>query len=175
MILVDIRLDRRKREAPHAAGVFRQGALSLAGSHRRDGAVDPNHFRVRLRTLAELGQLLLELRNLFQGQTLAEHRDRTGFRRGEAEGDAPVGRHLRLYLVPGMGHCQGGVGTDTFDKVAAIEQWVDTGRAPAQIVASRQTAGKVDCTRPLCPYPQVAKYKSTGSTDEAANFTCALP
>ena len=71
-----------------------------------------------------------------------------------------------------MNHCQGGVGTDTFDKMSAIEQWVAQGTAPAQIVASRVVAGKVERTRPLCPYPQVARYKGTGSLAEAENFAC---
>ncbi len=90
-------------------------------------------------------------------------------------GNSSAGKSIQLYMVPGMGHCQGGPGTDTFDKVAAIEQWVDTGRAPNEIVASHLTAGKVDRTRPLCRYPQVAKYKGTGSTDEASNFACVKP
>ena len=60
-----------------------------------------------------------------------------------------------------MNHCQGGVGTDTFDKVAAIEQWMAQGRAPEQIVASHATDGKIDRTRPLCPYPQVAVYRGS--------------
>jgi feruloyl esterase len=72
-----------------------------------------------------------------------------------------------------MGHCQGGVGTDTFDKVAAIEAWIRSGSAPEQIVASHRAAGTSDRTRPLCRYPQVAKYKGSGSTDDAANFVCA--
>ncbi len=92
-----------------------------------------------------------------------------------ATGKSAAEKSIALYMVPGMGHCQGGAGTDTFDKVAAIEQWIDTGRAPTQIAASHQTAGKVDRTRPLCPYPQVARYKGTGSTDDAANFACAKP
>jgi feruloyl esterase len=90
-----------------------------------------------------------------------------------ASGKSAAGKSFALYMVPGMGHCQGGAGTDTFDKVAAMEQWVATGSAPAHIDASHQTAGKVDRSRPLCPYPQVAKYKGTGSTDDAANFVCA--
>ena len=90
-----------------------------------------------------------------------------------AAGTSAAEKSIALYMVPGMGHCQGGAGTDTFDKVAAIEQWVAAGRAPAQIVAVHRTAGKIDRTRPLCPYPEVAKYKGTGSTDEAANFVCA--
>jgi feruloyl esterase len=59
--------------------------------------------------------------------------------------------------------------------LAAVEQWVEKGNAPDQIPASRIRDGKVDRTRPLCPYPQIAQYKGTGSTDEAANFTCKLP
>jgi feruloyl esterase len=78
----------------------------------------------------------------------------------------------QLYMVPGMGHCAGGPGTDTFDKMAAIEQWVEKGRAPESIVAAHRTAGVVDRTRPLCPYGKAAHWKGTGSTDEAANFTC---
>jgi len=79
---------------------------------------------------------------------------------------------MQLYMMPGMGHCRGGAGPDTFDKMAAIESFVATGKAPAQIVASHLAAGKVDRTRPLCPFGQVAKWKGTGSTDEAANFAC---
>ena len=57
-------------------------------------------------------------------------------------------------------------------KMAAIESWVATGKAPDRIVASHLTAGKVDRTRPLCPFGKVAKWSGTGSTDEAANFSC---
>jgi feruloyl esterase len=76
-------------------------------------------------------------------------------------------------MVPGMGHCQGGAGTDTFDKVAAMDAWISQGSAPAHILASHRTNGQVDRTRPLCPYGQIAKWTGSGSTDEAANFTCA--
>jgi feruloyl esterase len=87
-------------------------------------------------------------------------------------GPSVVGKSIQLYLVPGMGHCQGGPGTDTFDKVAAIEQWIQTGTAPNPIVASHLTRGTVDRTRPLCGYGQVAKWDGKGSTDEAASFSC---
>lgn len=90
-------------------------------------------------------------------------------------GKSAVGKSIQLYMVPGMNHCQGGVGTDTFDKVAVMEEWMAKGTAPAQIVASHSTDGKVDRTRPLCPYPQVAAYKGTGSTDEASSFACRTP
>jgi feruloyl esterase len=78
-------------------------------------------------------------------------------------------------MVPGMGHCAGGEGPDTFDKIGMIEQWVEHGQAPAQIVASHRTAGKIDRTRPLCPYPEVARYRGSGSIDDAVNFLCAAP
>jgi feruloyl esterase len=81
----------------------------------------------------------------------------------------------RLFMVPGMAHCGGGEGTSTFDMLTAMEQWVETKKAPDSIPASRVANGKVDRTRPLCPYPQVAKYKGSGSIDEAANFSCKLP
>ncbi len=80
---------------------------------------------------------------------------------------------IELYMVPGMGHCAGGAGTDSFDKMAALESWVTTGKAPESIVAAHRTNGVVDRTRPLCPFGKVARWKRTGSTDDAANFTCA--
>ena len=80
---------------------------------------------------------------------------------------------VRLFLLPGMGHCEGGEGPDTFDKVRAVASWVESGNAPERIVAAHLTGGKVDRTRPLCPYPQVARYTGSGSIDEAANFTCS--
>ena len=82
---------------------------------------------------------------------------------------------FRLFMAPGMAHCGGGDGPNTFDMLTPLEQWVEKGQAPAEIIASHSAAGKVDRTRPLCPYPQVAKYKGTGSTDEASNFGCHAP
>jgi len=76
-------------------------------------------------------------------------------------------------MVPGMGHCGGGEGPNTFDMLAALERWVEQRQAPDQIPASHSTNGRVDRTRPLCPFPSVATYKGSGSTDEAANFVCA--
>ena len=90
-------------------------------------------------------------------------------------GAGQIEEWLRLFLAPGMGHCGGGEGPNVFDPLAALEQWVENGHAPGIITASHLTDGKVDRTRPLCPYPQVAKYRGTGSIDEAANFACQLP
>ena len=78
----------------------------------------------------------------------------------------------KLFMVPGMAHCSGGEGPDSFDKIGVMEDWVERGKAPSRIVAAHHTAGKVDRTRPLCAYPQVAKYKGSGSVDDAANFVC---
>jgi feruloyl esterase len=90
-------------------------------------------------------------------------------------GASKVSGSYRLFMVPGMGHCRGGDGTDTFDAMKALEQWVEQGKAPEQLAASRIRNGAVDRTRPLCPYPQVASYKGSGSIDDAANFSCKLP
>jgi feruloyl esterase len=93
----------------------------------------------------------------------------------QALGEARTASSLRLFMVPGMGHCGGGEGPNTFDMMPALEQWVEAGQAPARVVASHSTSGKIDRTRPLCAYPQVARYTGTGSTEAAENFTCRLP
>jgi len=82
---------------------------------------------------------------------------------------------VRLFLAPGMGHCGGGEGPSVFDKVGPLVQWVEHGKAPDALPASHVIDGKIDRTRPLCPYPQVARYKGAGSVDEAMNFECAAP
>jgi feruloyl esterase len=74
-----------------------------------------------------------------------------------------------------MGHCGGGEGPNVFDKVGPLEKWVENSKTPERLEASHSTNGKMDRTRPLCPYPQVAKYKGTGSIDEAPNFECRIP
>jgi feruloyl esterase len=79
---------------------------------------------------------------------------------------------MRLFMVPGMGHCGGGDGTSTFTMISAMEQWVEQGKAPETIAASRMRDGKVDRTRPLCAFPKVAVYSGSGSADDAANFSC---
>ena len=79
----------------------------------------------------------------------------------------------RLFMVPGMHHCGGGFGPNTFDMLPALEAWVEKGIAPQQIIASRITDGKVERTRPLCPHPQVARYNGQGSIDEASSFSCS--
>jgi feruloyl esterase len=87
-------------------------------------------------------------------------------------GTAEAEDSIRLFMVPGMGHCRGGDGTDTFDAMAALDAWVTKGKAPDQIPAAHLTKGVVDKTRPLCPYPEVAKYKGSGDANDTANFSC---
>lgn len=99
---------------------------------------------------------------------------------------------MRLYLAPGMQHCGGGPGPDSFGQnrvdaadpqhsvTKALERWVENHDAPSKIIATKYKAGAnpasgIERTRPLCPYPQVAKYNGSGSTDEAANFSCVMP
>jgi feruloyl esterase len=82
---------------------------------------------------------------------------------------------FKLYMVPGMFHCNGGVGVSTFDALTPLVEWVEKGVAPQSILGSRVVDNRVTRTRPLCPYPQVAKYKGSGSIDDASNFACAAP
>jgi feruloyl esterase len=90
-------------------------------------------------------------------------------------GQAQVDEFVRLFFAPGMHHCSGGPGPNTFDMLPALEAWVERGVAPDRVVASHAVDGRVVRTRPLCPHPQVARYNGSGSIDEAANFTCSAP
>jgi len=79
---------------------------------------------------------------------------------------------VRLFMVPGMGHCGGGEGPNAFDMIGALERWVEHRGAPTHIIASHVNERRVDRTRPLCPYPQFARYTGSGSIDDASNFVC---
>ena len=82
---------------------------------------------------------------------------------------------FRLFMMPGVFHCGGGPGCDSAPRLGALIDWVERGVAPARITASKFDGTKLVRTRPLCVFPQVARYNGSGSTDEAANFTCADP
>jgi feruloyl esterase len=116
--------------------------------------------------------------------------ENVGNKMGRAERDSFV----RLFMVPGMQHCAGGPGPDVFGQggfspvndaqhniYLALEQWVEKGTAPSTVIASKMAprgagaAPEVKETRPLCAYPQAAKYKGSGDTNDAANFVCASP
>jgi feruloyl esterase len=83
---------------------------------------------------------------------------------------------MRLFLMPGVGHCGGGVGPDQADFLGALERWREAGEAPARITATRPARGeRTPMSRPLCPHPQVARYSGQGSTDDEKNFACVAP
>ena len=89
-----------------------------------------------------------------------------------------TGRFFKLFMAPGMFHCNGGVGPSVFDKLEPLMNWVEDGVAPEMIIAAQVDAqGHTVRTRPLCPYPGVARYKGSGSINEEQNFSCekALP
>jgi feruloyl esterase len=107
-------------------------------------------------------------------------------------GKARTDEFLRLFMVPGMYHCEGGPGPDIFDDLAALEDWVEQGEVPEQMIAYKtsgqnsfyphrapgvrqQKADEVLRSRPLCSYPRVARYNGQGSIDEAQNFRCIQP
>ena len=109
--------------------------------------------------------------------------------KSDAAALAKTQEFYRLFLAPGVGHCGGGAGPNQFgqaggagdaehDMVVALERWVEKGVAPTRIVATKfvsddKTKG-VAMTRPLCAFPEVAKYKGSGSVSDAANFACAV-
>jgi feruloyl esterase len=108
---------------------------------------------------------------------------------GAKLGEQKEASFVRLYMAPGMEHCAGGPGPSAFGQLGipsakgekygaftALEDWVEAGKVPGEIIATRYSApGKVQMTRPLCPYPQVAKYNGTGDADDAASFACVAP
>ncbi|HEV3334403.1 MAG TPA: tannase/feruloyl esterase family alpha/beta hydrolase [Bryobacteraceae bacterium] len=80
----------------------------------------------------------------------------------------------RLFMAPGVGHCGGGAGPTPYGQLDSLRSWVEEGKAPETLTAAhRDQTGAVTRSRPLCQYPLVAKYKGTGSTDDAGNFVCS--
>jgi feruloyl esterase len=82
---------------------------------------------------------------------------------------------VKFFLIPGMDHCRGGEGASNADFLGAMEHWVEHGQVPSTIIASKSLPGGAARTRPLCNFPGVAKYSGSGSTDDAANFSCIAP
>jgi feruloyl esterase len=83
---------------------------------------------------------------------------------------------FRLFMVPGMAHCAGGPGETHFDALGAMVDWVEHGVPPERIIASKlpiaETGAAANVRRPLCPYPRVAQYQGSGSTNDASSFVC---
>jgi hypothetical protein len=97
------------------------------------------------------------------------------YERALARNGPDTPQFFRLFMVPGMGHCSGGIATDHFDAVTALVDWVEKGKSPDEIRAARVVKNQEVRSRPLCAYPQVARYKGQGSIDDAANFRCVSP
>ncbi len=89
--------------------------------------------------------------------------------------DPNAASYFRTFLMPGVLHCGGGAGPDTADWTEAIVQWVEHGKAPERVVATKMQGAQVARSRPLCPYPQKAVYNGSGSTDDEKNFSCRKP
>jgi len=106
-----------------------------------------------------------------------EYHDQVVARAHRSGGHADSGDFYRLFMVPGMGHCGGGPGPNSFDMLAALERWVESGVAPQRILATKfqddDPARAVLRTRPLCPYPSFAHYRGRGNSDDASSFSCA--
>jgi feruloyl esterase len=92
-----------------------------------------------------------------------------------AKNGPATGDFFRLFMQPGVFHCGGGVGPGTFEPLLNVVEWVEAGKAPDRVIGSQIVNGKTVRTRPLCPYPQTAKYIGSGSIDQAENFRCAAP
>lgn len=82
-----------------------------------------------------------------------------------------VGGYYRLFLAPGVGHCMGGAGPDQFNLQQAIEAWVEKDHAPDRLIASTRPSAPEQLSRPLCPYPAIARY-ARGPRDQASSFVC---
>src|SRR5690606_23526787 len=90
------------------------------------------------------------------------------------DGHAFTDEYLRLFMMPGVGHCRGGSGPDQADFMDAISAWVEEGQAPERITAWSERDGEVAMTRPLCPHPQVARFAG-GDSNVADSFVCEMP
>ena len=89
-------------------------------------------------------------------------------------GAEKTSQFARLFMAPGVAHCAGGTGPNPYGQLDMLLSWVEDGKAPATLTAARRDqTGTITRSRPLCQYPLVAKYKGSGSTDDAANFTCS--
>ena len=104
-------------------------------------------------------------------RTVMFYRDLAAVLQGMDKAEANV----RLFLVPGMQHCSGGIGPDKFNTLAALEDWVERGRAPDVIPAGTKADSAAPHSLPLCPYPRQARYSGSGAVTDAANWECAAP
>ena len=89
-----------------------------------------------------------------------------------ADGAASTDEFVRVFMMPGMGHCAGGAGPDQADFMAHITSWVEKDDAPVRITARKLEGGKEPMSRPICAYPRVPRYQGRGDPNDEANFAC---
>ena len=142
-----------------------RGRKSRESGHRRDRS-KPSAVLCERRQGAPVSRLERPVRRADEQRQLLS---------GRHECDQGATDSIRLFMMPGMTHCRGGAGPDSFDRMGVIERWVEKGEAPKQIIAEHLTNGVVDRRRPLCPHPEVATYTGAGSLEEAASFVCRTP
>ncbi|MGH7621792.1 MAG: tannase/feruloyl esterase family alpha/beta hydrolase, partial [Gemmatimonadaceae bacterium] len=140
-------------------------------------AIDPD-----LRAFRARGGKLIEYHGwsdpLIAPQFSIDYNDRVVSRDSSAgqprtDAQTDVQQFYRLFMVPGMGHCGGGDGPNTFDMEHALADWVERGVAPASVIATHHGRGGVpDRERPLCPYPEAAVYDGNGDINRAVSFAC---
>ena len=166
-----------------------------------DGSWEPSRFSINrdFAASADAGRILnsdtADIRSftrrggkliVFQGWSDAAIPPEATIRYFEAARDKsdPKGNNTRLFMAPGMGHCFGGPGPNSFDLLADLDRWAEHGKAPERVVATKfpndllaliKVPQKALRTRPLCAWPKVARYNGSGSTDDAANFSCVKP
>ena len=169
------------------------GALSSSASGVRDGndktAVNLNATNPNLKSFEQRGGKL----SLFHGENDGPALTIKYFESVVSTlGEAATSNFIQLYVVPGMGHCEGGsIAGDFGQRLAplddpqhsilmALEQWVERGVAPEKIIATKykidgvRESGVVR-TRPICPYPQIPTYSGSGSVDDAVSYSCSAP
>jgi feruloyl esterase len=151
----------------HDFDLARDLALADQKHHTFLDAVDPN-----LQPFASRGGKLI----LYQGWNDAPLAGNTinYYESVKTVMGSDADRVIRLFMMPRVPHGRGR-GPDQLNALAALERWVEDGIAPDRILAQHVTGTYVTMERPLCPYPQIARWKGTGSTNDAANFVCKAP
>lgn len=123
--------------------------------------------------IANGGKLIVVQGNsdpVFSANDLRRYWDRLSQDNG---GTQPLGEWARLFIVPGMTHCGDGPALDNFDPLQALQDWQDQQQAPQQLIATGSAFP--ERSRPLCPYPQEARYRGTGDLNSSDSFVCELP
>jgi feruloyl esterase len=161
------------RERPSWTYATFDVARDLPALHAERGATF-NAFDPNLAAFRDRGGKLI-LHHGWNDNLLSPENTLDYYTQVEAKLGPDVRSFARLFMAPGMEHCAGGPGPSMFDGLSALVAWVEQGQAPDSIVAAHLTNGAVDRTRPLCPWPQVARYRGEGSINQADNFTCAAP